>query len=166
VLFTTGCVLPALSRFMPGPSTPRWPLGAVAAYFAALAWLNCSLIERWESQSRATTPKPAGSVSGHDFSRAVSPAKSEWALAPDGYACAPSKFSRSFPPAILLALAGLLLAAFFVLTEPRAAALVAAGSLSALLLTLQDKTRNRMTPLALRTGADLVLLCPMALLCR
>jgi len=166
VLFTTGCVLPALSRFVASPGSPRWPLEATAACFAALAWLNCSLIERWESQSRTTTPKPAGSASGHDFSPAVSPAKSEWALAPAGYACAPSKFSRSFPPAVLLALAGLLLAAVFVLIEPRAAALVAAGSFSALLLCLLDKARNRLTPLALRSAADLVLLCPVVLLCR
>jgi hypothetical protein len=127
VLFTTGCVLPALSRFVASPGSLLGPLSAAAACFAALAWLNCSLIERWES------------------------------------ACEVRQVSAA---ALGLILAGLLFATILVWIEPRAAALVASGILSALLLALLDRTRNRVTPLALRTAADLVLLCPVILLCR
>jgi hypothetical protein len=48
--------------------------------------------------------------------------------------------------------------------QPRFAALVAAGAVSTLLLALLDRLRNRLTPLALRISADLVLLTPFALL--
>jgi hypothetical protein len=45
LLFTTGCALPAFTR---APAVPIWPLWAAAVYFAAMAWLNCHAIERWE----------------------------------------------------------------------------------------------------------------------
>jgi hypothetical protein len=66
--------------------------------------------------------------------------------------------------AIVLALAGLLLTVAFVFTEPRIAALFAAASTSALLLAQLDHLRARLTPLALRTAADLALLTPAFLL--
>jgi hypothetical protein len=44
--------------------------------------------------------------------------------------------------------------------------LLAAGALSALLLAMLDSLRTRMTPLALRTGADFVLLTPLLLFLR
>ena len=50
--------------------------------------------------------------------------------------------------------------------QPRSAALVAAGAASALMLALLDLVRNRLTPLALRVSADLVLLTPLTLLIR
>jgi hypothetical protein len=71
-----------------------------------------------------------------------------------------------FPTACLLALTGLLLAAFVCSIEPRSAALVTAGAVSAMLLALLDRLRGRITPLALRVAADLVLLTPLALLLR
>lgn len=67
-------------------------------------------------------------------------------------------------PAFLLALAGLALAGAFSAAQPRMAALATAGSVSALLLALLDRNRGRLTPLALRVAADLVLLAPLALL--
>jgi hypothetical protein len=69
--------------------------------------------------------------------------------------------SHVFTPACLLALAGLLLAAILSSVQPRPAALVAAGAASALLLALLDRLRRRLTPLALRAAADLVLLTPV-----
>ncbi len=48
----------------------------------------------------------------------------------------------------------------------RVAALMGAGAASAALLALLDRFRGRMTPLALRSTADLVLLTPIALLLR
>ena len=67
-------------------------------------------------------------------------------------------------PALTLGLAGLLAAAVLAGTHPRPAALLAAGALSALLLALLDHHRGRLTPLALRAAADLVLLTPIPLL--
>ena len=48
VLFTLGCALPAWWRGRAG-----WPAAAAAAYFAAVAWLNCGAIEEWESGGAA-----------------------------------------------------------------------------------------------------------------
>ncbi len=67
---------------------------------------------------------------------------------------------------VLLDLAGLLLAVFLASSQPRAAALVICGAASALLLALLDGWSARLTPLALRAAADLVLLTPLALLLR
>jgi len=67
-------------------------------------------------------------------------------------------------PAILLTLTALLLSAtLFVVHHSRPAVLIAAAGASALLLALLDRQRNRLTPLALRATADLVLLTPVLL---
>jgi hypothetical protein len=58
----------------------------------------------------------------------------------------------------------MLLACALSQTQPRSAALVASGAVSALLLALLDRFRSCLTPLALRAAADLVLLTPLALL--
>ena len=71
---------------------------------------------------------------------------------------------RVLPFAALLALAGLLLAALLLNTQPRSAALLATGSAAALLLALLHKLHTRLTPIALRAAADLVLLTPVFLL--
>ncbi len=71
-----------------------------------------------------------------------------------------------FNLAVLLAVTGLFLAAGLVAIHPRCAALVLAGTASSALLALLDRYRNRLTPLALRAAADLVLLTPIALLLR
>lgn len=68
------------------------------------------------------------------------------------------------PHALLLAGAGLPLATFLLSVQPRAAALILAGAVSALLLALLDNRRGRLTPLTLRVAADLVLLVPVLLL--
>lgn len=77
-----------------------------------------------------------------------------------------SQRSSIFPLACALALAGLLLAFMTPNPQSHCASLVAAGTLSAFLLALLDRLRNRLTPLALRASADLVLLTPLALLVR
>jgi hypothetical protein len=143
VLFTAACVLPALSRafaLLPAqPASSLWPLYAMAFFFTLLAWLNCHAIERWESSGETTRVGPR-----------------------------PGKLSRSgvFKQAILLSLIGALLAAGLAAIHPRSAALILAGTASALLLALLDRCRSRLTPLALRVAADLVLLSPIALLFR
>ena len=52
VLFTAGCALPALLPAARIPATAARPRGLSPAvvFFAALAWLNCHAIERWESR--------------------------------------------------------------------------------------------------------------------
>jgi hypothetical protein len=78
----------------------------------------------------------------------------------------PAQRSPVFPQACLLALAGLLLAAILSSAHPRIAALVVTGAVSSLLLGLLDSLQTRLTPLALRAAADLVLLAPIALILR
>jgi hypothetical protein len=143
VLFTAACVLPALSRafaLLPAQSASTlWPLYAMAFYFTLLAWLNCHAIEHWESTGG---PSP------------VEPSRGQ------------ASRSKIFDLAILLTLTGLFLATGLVALHPRCAALVLTGTASAALLALLDRCRNRLTPLALRATADLVLLTPLALLLR
>jgi hypothetical protein len=47
VLFTAGCAFPVFARIHVAVSL--WPLPILAVFFAALAWLNCAAIDRWES---------------------------------------------------------------------------------------------------------------------
>lgn len=125
ILFVAACALPTWNRVPASAGQLLLP-----AYFAALAWLNCHAIDRWESD--AASPRAPGIVAS----------------------------------SVLLDLAGLLLAVFLASSQPRAAALVICGAASALLLALLDGWSARLTPLALRAAADLVLLTPLALLLR
>src|ERR1700677_2916513 len=72
--------------------------------------------------------------------------------------------NRVFPLACLLALGGLLLACLLIQGDLRAAELAIAGAVSSLLLAALDGLRSRLSPLALRAAADLVLLTPLSLL--
>jgi hypothetical protein len=126
ILFTAGCALPALNRAAGRPGVLLLPV----AFFAALAWLNCSAIDRWEAP------------------------------------CGGSSATRILFPAALITGAGGRAAALLFTSQPRAAILLLAGATSALLLALLDQMRSRLTPLALRSAADLVLLTPLAVLLR
>ncbi len=126
MIFTAACALPAWNR----AASHSLALISAIIFFAALAWLNCHAIDRWEDQSRA-------------------PEKSGIAM-----------------PACLLGLAGATMSLPLVSHHPRAAALLLAGAVSALLIAVLDQLRGRMTPLAMRAAADLVLLTPLALLWR
>lgn len=128
LLFTAGCALPAFSQIHGIAKTGSlfWSLLAAAVFFAALAWLNCRAIDRWESAAHAET---------------------------EALGC-------------WLALFGSALAFAMAFIEMRGAALLLAGTASALLLAWLDRWRGRLTPLALRAAADLVLLTPLVLLTR
>jgi len=128
LLFTAACALPVIGRATAVPGHALWTLFTSVAFYAALAWLNCHAIERWESREKT------------------------------------SRVSNVFAPAILLSVAGLLLAATFCSAQPRPAALIEAAAVSALLLALLHRLRSHLTPLALRAAADLVLLTPAILL--
>jgi hypothetical protein len=128
VLFTAGCAFPVFARIHTAANldVSLWPFLIVAVYFATLAWLNCSGIERWESANGA-------GISSAAFS---------------------------------LAALGLLATLGFFSHQPRVSAQLLAGSSSAALLGALDVGRGRLTPLALRCAADLVLLTPMLCLLR
>ena len=48
VLFTAGCAYPVFARIHAAAGS-LWPLLLLTVFFAALAWLNCTAIDRWES---------------------------------------------------------------------------------------------------------------------
>jgi hypothetical protein len=61
VIFTAACALPAWyhGQFA-GTRSPEWPLLGPVLLFALLAWLNCHLIEHWETNTqRLNGPHPA-----------------------------------------------------------------------------------------------------------
>lgn len=120
-LFAAGCALPAWS----GSLGDRLGLLPATAFFAALAWLNCSAIARWESEA-----------AGRDVFRA----------------------------ALWLGLLGTAAGAVACAADPRLSALLWAGAAAAMLLAWLDRVRGRLTPIALRALADLMLLTPLALL--
>ncbi len=137
-LFTAGCVLPVWCR-LPLSQSPSSLLGMLLApmlFFSSLAWLNCRAIGHWESESTQIRESDS----------------------PD-----PSP-NRIFSLGCLLAITGSLAAVALASSHPRSAAMLAAGALSALLLAGLDRLRSRITPLLLRSAADLVLLTPALLL--
>jgi hypothetical protein len=159
-IFTAGCALPALNR-----AAAPWTLAAPVAFFAALAWLNCWAIERWEADLKGACEGLMESQVSESRPGAPDAAVSQsWA------SCLPGLRIETwgtqlcvFTIAGLLGLIGLMLAAALAAGQPRPAVLLAAGAASALLLALLDRLRPRLTPLALRAAADLVLLTPALL---
>ena len=133
LLFTLGCVLPAFSC-----AASRLGLLIPAVFFALLAWLNCHAIKRWESTGQIAC--------GGRCSRSRL-----WDLGSQGISAG------------LLALAGAALSAALVFSRPRAAALIACASLSAILLSLLNRLRSRISAVTLRAAADLALLTPVLL---
>jgi hypothetical protein len=148
VLFTAGCILPAWSRLRASGAQEflLWRFWIPGIYFAALAWLNCRFIAGWEAEE---SDRKAGGRRRRFWAFRLFPAR-----------------STDFSAAVLLASAGLLLACVAFGSYSRASALLAAGALSALLLAMLDSFRARITPLALRAGADFVLLTPLLLFLR
>jgi hypothetical protein len=174
VLFTLGCAVPTL-RLLPGlPGVDRGAVLSTIVFFALLAWLNCSAINAWEARiAWESRIAPESSL----FARVKITAwegseekQFEW----DGKEPAAQPAIRSlrwilplkpklgspFGPACLLASAGLLGAVSLPAADLRPAILLLAGSLSAILLAGLDCLRIRLTPIALRAMADLVLLAP------
>jgi hypothetical protein len=146
VLFTAGCVLPVWHRprALAAPGSTIWVFWIPAVFFAALAWLNCSYIARWESMDEPWEARSGSTKHVLSDQRPKPPA--------------------TFYASVLLACGGLFSAAVGASAHPRPTALLVAGATSALLLALLDRTRDRMTALALRAAADFVLLTPLALL--
>ena len=61
ILFTAGCALPTFTRLQgwSGDGVPVVLLVLAAGLFAALGWLNCTAIDRWESPGVANIARPA-----------------------------------------------------------------------------------------------------------
>lgn len=135
VLFTAGC---ALLVWNWANQVAAWDFWIPAAGFAALAWLNCMAIARWEAMEASRTTTTAGDDR-----------TAGWISIP-----APALAGIEIVLSVVAAAAA----------HPRSAALLLAAALSALLLTLLECLRMRMTPLTLRAAADLVLLTPAPLL--
>ena len=121
LLFTAGCAAPAFSQLHAAP----WPLIVCLSLFTALAWFNCSAIEKWESP-------------GHE--------------------------SGVFPQTIVLGAICFTSAAPLFFTDANASALACAAGISAFLLALLNRIRTKISPLTLRTLADIVLLTPIILI--
>ncbi len=138
LLFTAGCALPTLTRLhgAVGDGLPVELLLMVMVCYAALAWLNCAAIDQWEASR--------GKAGGGEASRGLGTGRSARRIATG---------------AVVLVLACAPIA-------PRLSMLAAACAASALLLAWLDRQRNRLTPLALRCAADLVLLTPLVCLAR
>jgi hypothetical protein len=148
VLFTAGCLLPVASQLAhAGTPAAAQALALPALFFACLGWLNCHAIGKWESRGGAQPSRPRG--------REV--------LRPRGRETTNADSRTGTRPTWLIGISGALLALLLSPAEPRAAALLAAGAASAFLLGLLDRYGNRLTPLALRAAADLVLLTPALL---
>lgn len=146
VIFASATAVPALVRIAPpaaaDPSQDKFILLLMSALFAALCWLNCVAIEKWEHPShpmrRLTilTPKPAAADRtarwGQHHLRRLS---------------------------FLLALAAVLAAASLLPYNPQATALCIAAAASALLFIALD--RARLSSFHLRIAADAALLTPL-----
>lgn len=65
---------------------------------------------------------------------------------------------------LFVAIAGAVTSAALLVSQSRSAALLVCGAVAAFLLALLDRFRNRLSPVALRTAADLVLLTPALLI--
>jgi hypothetical protein len=84
-----------------------------------------------------------------------------WESATEG-----SASSDIFFLSCVLALCGLIGASALYASQFGMADLIAAGGASALLLAMLDYSRGRLTPLALRVAADLILLTPLVMILR
>ena len=136
VIFTAACALPALSR-----AAVRAPLGPASVLWPLVVAFGVFTLLAWLN-CHSIDRWESGQISPHD---------------------GPSRGSGMFPQAVGLGLAGMLLAGALS-SNHRIALLVASGAVAALLLAVLDRLRDRLTPLALRAAADLVLLTPLPFL--
>ena len=135
VIFTAACALPALSRAAGSTTNSSSPL-----WLLVPAVVYFTLVA-WLNCHSIERWESAGISSPGNLS---------------------SRYG-TYSQGIGLGLAGLLLAgALF--SHHRIALLIASGATAALLLALLDRFRGRLTPLALRVAADLVLLTPLPFL--
>jgi len=144
IVFASAVAVPTLSRLstMPEITAESNCLFLAVALFAALCWLNCAAIERWEQDylsSRSPMDRHAPWVSRH-FRTAL------MALAVAAIACS----------------AGFVLAS--PVAGPRLDPICVAIFLSAAILWILDRRRSSLSPMQLRIAADAALLTPLTVL--
>lgn len=138
VIFTSACALPTLSRV-----AVRAPSGSALALWPLAIATGFFILLAW--------------LNCHSIELWESGQSSRQGSLAEG--------SGTFTQAIGLGLFGLVIAAGLLFNH-RIALLVASGTTAALLLALLDRLRDRLSPLALRVAADLVLLTPLPFLLR
>jgi len=136
VIFTAACALPTLSHAAVGGS-----VHSASPLWSLVAAVVYFTLVAW--------------LNCHSIER--------WETA--GISSPGNRGSRSgtYSQGIGIGLAGLLLAGVL-FSHHRIALLIASGATAALLLALLDQFRGRLTPLALRVAADMVLLTPLPFL--
>jgi hypothetical protein len=135
IIFTAACALPTLGRTAAGSVHFALPLGRLMVAVFYFALL--------------------ASLNCHSIER--------WESDQNAFDGNLSSRSGTFAQGVGLAVAGLVLAGILS-SNHRIAFLVGSGAAAALLLALLDQFRGRLTPLALRVAADLVLLTPLPFL--
>ena len=141
IVFAAATAVPAWSRLASGPYSERFALFPAVATFAALCWLNCVAIERWENLN------PSGRLQSSDAHSTT-----RWAV-------------EHFRPVtlILAAISGTLTVAS-ALWKPEAVSVYLAVTTAALCLAAIDHLREKISRLHLRVAADAALLAPLILL--
>ncbi len=141
-VFAAATAVPAWSRLDSG----RAELFPAVAIFAALCWLNCVAIERWENLP------PDGNLRSLGTHRTTHWVAEHFTLAASALAL------LSASPAVAIA---------FGSTSPdltKTVPLYVAAAAAALLLALMDRRRENFSTLHLRIAADLALLTPLLFL--
>ena len=132
-VFAAATAVPAWSRLEAGRGT----LFPAVAIFAALCWLNCVAIERWENLS------PGGRLQSSDAHPST-----RWA-------------TEHFLPMAFVLAAGSAIASSVAPHGHATSAVYLAAMVSALLLAELERHRGKLNPLHLRVAADLALLTPL-----
>ena len=149
VVFASATAVPALVRIAPSatpdPSQDKLILLLMSALFAALCWLNCVAIEKWEQPPRHSRQLHVIPPSSIPADRTT-----QWGQL--------HLRRLSFSLALAAALAAALLLPY----NPAAAALCVAAAAAALLLLALD--RSRLSSFHLRIAADAALLTPLLVL--
>jgi hypothetical protein len=142
IVFAAATAVPAWSR-LPGPAlnASRATLLPAVVLFAALCWLNCVAIERWENLG----------LTGH-LQSADTHATTRWI----------AKYFR--PIALSLAAISATFASASIASSPGSLAVYIAVMIAALCLATIDLFRRKLSSLHLRVAADAALLTPLILI--
>jgi hypothetical protein len=147
LVFASATAVPALVRItsiaVPDPSQDKFILLLMSALFAALCWLNCVAIEKWEQPAHPSR----GRLQILPPNPTASDRTARWG----------QRHLRRL--SFLLAFVSVLAGASLLPYNPQATALCIAASASALLLLALD--RARLSSFHLRIAADAALLTPL-----
>jgi hypothetical protein len=150
LVFATATAVPAMARLAPEGGPGIAMLLAIAAFFAALCWLNCIAIEKWEG-SREFLPGPVRTRRTHDLKGQKSDRTTRWGQRHLRRIC------LAIASAALVSGAALLCAGQMAGARLSFAAAISAGLFFAL-------DRSRLPAFPLRVAADAALLTPLLLL--